>query len=195
MHKHSIIASFILVALGIVALYLFETKNSVVDNQIEKDDSISIESSSTTINSENVIKTDNSIQEQDSTSTALDTSLDLIPEASSPAMLSAHPWTWVRTEYADKPTFISSKASSFIITFDGKDQFSSKTDCNGIAGPYSVTKRNISLGQMISTLMFCENSDEQMYGEMLANVTTYTINTKGELALQNAEGDITMIFK
>lgn len=109
--------------------------------------------------------------------------------------LDAHPWTWVRTDYADEPPFISKHASSFVLTFDAQNHFSSKTDCNGISGSYNATNASISFTNMMSTLIYCDGSDEQKYNAMLSDIGSLNFSNKGELLLENKAGNGTMIFE
>jgi len=54
--------------------------------------------------------------------------------------------------------------------------------------PYGISK-------MMSTLMYCEGSDESEFSALLSNVSSYSFGRKGELLLKNASGDTTMIFQ
>ncbi len=109
--------------------------------------------------------------------------------------LTTKPWTWLRTEYTGKPTFTSTHANSFILTFNTDKSFSVKTDCNGVGGNYSVSGQTLSLSNMMSTLMYCEGSDESTFNEMLSGTTSYSFGTKGELLLKNDSGGSTIVLQ
>lgn len=109
--------------------------------------------------------------------------------------LDLHPWTWVRTEYTNKQAFIPKKTGSFILTFDSTSNFKAKTDCNGIGGTFDVEGNSLQLGEMMSTLMYCDGSDEDEFSAMLTSVASYSFGRKGELLLKNEKGDMTMILQ
>lgn len=109
--------------------------------------------------------------------------------------LTTKPWTWLRTEYTTKPTFTSTHANSFVITFNTDNSFSVQTDCNGVGGNYSANGTTLSLTNMMSTLMYCEGSDESSFNEMLSGVTSYSFGTKGELLLKNDSGGSTVVLQ
>lgn len=104
-------------------------------------------------------------------------------------------WTWIRTEFTNKDPFYSSHADSFVLTFGDENSFSAKTDCNGVGGTYTQTGNSIALTNMMSTLMYCEGSDESIFTESLSKASSYSFGTKGELILKNATGDTAIIFQ
>ena len=109
--------------------------------------------------------------------------------------LDLHPWIWIRTEYTNKESSAPKKPGSFILTFDSVSSFKAQTDCNGIGGTYEKNGSSLQLSKMMSTLMYCEGSDESEFSALLSNVSSYSFGRKGELLLKNASGDTTMIFQ
>lgn len=109
--------------------------------------------------------------------------------------LTTKPWTWVRTDFTNAPAFTSAHADSFVLTFAEGDSFSAKTDCNGVGGTYTQTGNSIVFTNMMSTLMYCDGSDESVFTQSLTNVSSYSFGTKGELMLKSKTGDTTMIFQ
>ncbi|MFA7216381.1 MAG: META domain-containing protein [Candidatus Paceibacterota bacterium] len=109
--------------------------------------------------------------------------------------LGMHEWTWSKTNYNDGEEFLPEKPSSFKITFSKDGNFSAKTDCNSVSGQYVVNGQNISFSQMVSTLMYCEGSQESDFVGMLSDVSYYNFTSKGELILDIKSKNGSMIFK
>jgi len=104
-------------------------------------------------------------------------------------------WNWVSTYYNDGAEIKPNKEGIFVLTFNIDGRFSLKTDCNSVAGKYSVNPSAISFTQMVSTKMYCENSQETQFTEMLKKVRSYLFTSKRELVLELAYDSGGMIFK
>lgn len=109
--------------------------------------------------------------------------------------LGMHEWTWYRTNYDDGKEFLPKNPSSFKITFSKDGKFSAKTDCNSVSGQYVVNGQNLSFSQMISTLMYCEGSQESDFVGMLSDVSSYNFTSRGELILDMKSKKGSMIFR
>lgn len=98
-----------------------------------------------------------------------------------------HPWVWVKTVYNNDTTVTPQLKNSFIITFMQDNRFSAKTDCNNVSGEYAITasttSNKIILEKMISTLMYCEGSEESNFTKMLSEVDNFFFSQSGELVL------------
>lgn len=90
-------------------------------------------------------------------------------------------WTWTSTIYNDDTTVTPKKEKAFTITFKGDSTFSVTTDCNGMGGTYEVSGNKITFSQMMSTLMYCNDSQENDFRKMLGGVESYHFTSKGEL--------------
>ncbi len=101
------------------------------------------------------------------------------------------PWTWVSTTYSQGKV-IRAKSEKFKLTFDKDGHLSSTTDCNTLGGQYSTDERQISVSQIVSTQMYCENSQEKDYIKALSQVGSFFFRTTGELVfdLQYDNGSI-----
>lgn len=77
----------------------------------------------------------------------------------------------------------------FSISFT-KDNFSATTDCNGIGGEYDLNGNKISFKNMMSTLMYCEGSQENEFRQMLEKVKSYEFTSKGEMILDLGDGSM-----
>ncbi len=85
-------------------------------------------------------------------------------------------WRWLRTENATG-TIISEPVSDkpFILNFADDDSMGSQTDCNSLAGSYTHADSSLIFGSLMSTKMFCEASQEQVYVAQLQAVSEYAI--------------------
>ena len=104
-------------------------------------------------------------------------------------------WSWVSTLYNDDTRILPKNLTSFLLTFKDDGTFSATTDCNGVGGEYKVTKNKIVLDKMISTLMYCEGSQEGEFTKALSQVDSYMFTSKGELILELKLDSGTMLFK
>lgn len=104
-------------------------------------------------------------------------------------------WVWQATtkgEQVIEPT----TTDAFTLTFDGQTkQVNGTTDCNSIFGPYTVSDTNaLTLGPLGMTKMFCPDSQETIFAEGLAQVTTFSFNGAGALVLEFASSTGFMLF-
>jgi heat shock protein HslJ len=104
-------------------------------------------------------------------------------------------WGWVKTTYNNNTMITPKIPSTFILTFTNKATFSASTDCNGAGGEYSINGTKITLTKMMSTMMYCEGSQEQDFTKMLQEVNGYLFTSKGELILTLKNDSGSMIFK
>lgn len=103
-------------------------------------------------------------------------------------------WNWVRTTY-NNDTTITPKTNKFALTLKADKTFSATTDCNGVGGEYTVNGNKITFTKMMSTLMYCEGSQEQDYSKMLGQVQSYMFTSKGELIFDLKLDTGSMIFR
>ncbi|MEI6057524.1 MAG: META domain-containing protein [bacterium] len=109
--------------------------------------------------------------------------------------LTMQPWTWIQTTYSNDTVVTPKSAKRFTLTFKNDNTFSASTDCNGVGGTYAATKNAISFTKMMSTLMYCEGSQESDYSKMLGEVKNYHFTSKGELIFDLAMDSGSMVFK
>lgn len=115
-------------------------------------------------------------------------------ESNTPKMsLGMKKWEWVKTLYSDDKLVTPLKQNKFSITFKNDNTFSATTDCNGIGGEYTVKDGTLNFSNMISTLMYCEGSQEADFTKMLNETQSYIFTSKGELVL-NIKFDSGSIF-
>jgi heat shock protein HslJ len=97
--------------------------------------------------------------------------------------LPMHSWVWVSATRGNGMQVTPNKPQAFKLTFKKDGTFSASTDCNGVGGEYSTNKSSISFTRMMSTLMYCEGSQESVFADILTTATKYTFTSKGELIL------------
>ncbi|MFA5934546.1 MAG: META domain-containing protein [Candidatus Paceibacterota bacterium] len=103
-------------------------------------------------------------------------------------------WTWINTIYTNGTQVKPNSGKSFTLTFKNDKTFSATTDCNGVGGEYVVKGKEITFDKMMSTLMYCEGSQESDFSKMTSEVRSYNFTSKGELILNLVDGG-SMIFK
>jgi heat shock protein HslJ len=96
-------------------------------------------------------------------------------------------WAWVSAQ-TSAGAIAPKTADKFTLTFGSDGTFSAKTDCNGIGGSYSAAGVKLTFSKMMSTLMYCEGSQESVYSELLQFTQGYHFTGKGELVLELASG-------
>ena len=70
-------------------------------------------------------------------------------------------WIWINTVYNNDEKVIPKIEGKFTLTFKDSKTFSASTDCNGVGGEYTLNGNNIVFDRMMSTLMYCEGSQEK----------------------------------
>lgn len=89
--------------------------------------------------------------------------------------LDASSWVWTHTDLSGGERVTAPGGKEFLLKFDGNGSVTSSTDCNGLGGVYQVNGEVLSMGQFVTTLMFCEGSMEGEYIEQLGLVSSYVI--------------------
>lgn len=105
--------------------------------------------------------------------------------------LESHEWNWQKTAYADGKEIVAKEPERFVLSFDPKEErFHSKTDCNGLSGAYKLKEGGgIEFSSTISTLMFCEGSQENEYKKEFEEVNGYSV-TENNLVLKFEGGEM-----
>ncbi len=104
-------------------------------------------------------------------------------------------WDWIQTMYNNDTTVTPLAVKKFTLTFKDGQTFSATTDCNGVGGDYAVNGNAIIFTNMLSTLMYCIDSQEQDYTKMLNQVQSYQFTSKGELIFDLKMDSGSMIFR
>lgn len=104
-------------------------------------------------------------------------------------------WSWIRTSSNIKAVVEPNVSGKFTLSFKKDMTFSAKTDCNGVGGEYELSGNKIKFNKMMSTLMFCEGSQETVFTTMLREAQSYKFTSKGELILSLKTNGGEMLFK
>lgn len=104
-------------------------------------------------------------------------------------------WEWQKTLKADGTTVLPKKSGIFMLTFAADGNVSGKTDCNGFGGTYKLGSDGVlTFGPFMSTLMYCEGSQENEYNTTLAGASRSTIDGNGNLVITVDKGAGSVIF-
>lgn len=109
--------------------------------------------------------------------------------------LEMNKWNWIKTLYNNDKEVKPLKENVFTLSLKDDNTFSATTDCNGVGGEYSLDGNKISFGNMISTLMYCEGSQEGDFIKMLEGVESYFFTSKGELIFNMKLDSGSFIFR
>lgn len=112
--------------------------------------------------------------------------------AGTPSPLFGTSWVWVSA--VDNGTTTTPKNDKFVLSFGEDNHVSSKTDCNSLMGSYKLNGSLFSFGPLAMTMMFCDGSQEGVYAQLLAKVTTYTVQGN-TLVLNFDKGSMTFTKK
>ena len=104
-------------------------------------------------------------------------------------------WYWVRTVYNDDTVHTPLEPDVFSLTFGDDGNVNVTTDCNNMRGNYVVDENRIQFGQMMSTRMYCEGSQEQLFSKMLDSISSYFFTNRGQLVLEIKFDSGSMIFR
>jgi len=97
--------------------------------------------------------------------------------------LAGRTWTWVKTIYNDGKVVMPNIVNRFTITFKADNTFGATTDCNGVGGEYkyNAITGEIFFERMMSTLMYCEGSQESVFSQALGEVESVNLSSNNEL--------------
>ena len=113
--------------------------------------------------------------------------------------LSQQKWNWVSTTYNDGTVITPRVANRFGVTFKESaidtGTVSISTDCNSMSGEYVVNGSSITFSKMISTMMACQDSQEQDFAKGLAEVSGFHFTSNGELVFDLKMDSGVMLFK
>lgn len=109
--------------------------------------------------------------------------------------LSMKKWTWIKTTMNDGSVTIPKRSDAFSLSFAKNNTVSIETDCNRMNGQYSVKGNTLNFGALMSTKMFCEGSQENVFSQSLTEVVSYLFTTRGELILEIKMDSGVMVFK
>ncbi len=106
-------------------------------------------------------------------------------------------WMWVNTKYVDGTSIAPKQKDKFSINFEPPRTLEITTDCNRVGSDYAVKDNTIEITQVFSTLMACENSQENEYTASLGEARKFYFTDGGSLVLEleSERGKGEMVFK
>lgn len=108
--------------------------------------------------------------------------------------LSDRVWRWHETVLPSGELVTPNKTGAFTLTFATDRTMKGATDCNGFSGTYSVSNWQLTFGSMMSTLMFCEDSQETEFTNALSDMESFAFNKEGNLILTLGQEQGSMTF-
>lgn len=104
-------------------------------------------------------------------------------------------WNWVKTQMNDGKVVTPKVEGRFTLTFTKDGKVSVGTDCNSMGGTYTVKGKSLTFNQMMSTMMYCEGSQEGEFSKSLGEIASYMFTSKGELILEMKMDSGVMVFR
>ena len=104
-------------------------------------------------------------------------------------------WVWTKTQYNNDTSVEPLQPDVFTITFGDDQRVQIGTDCNRMQGAYKVEANQIKFGDIISTRMYCEGSQEQLFDKMLKEVGSYLFTSRGQLILELKYDSGSIVFQ
>jgi len=104
-------------------------------------------------------------------------------------------WYWIKTQMNDGKITTPKKAGEFAVVFNKNGTLGVDTDCNNMGGKYTVKDKSLTFSEMISTMMYCDGSQEQEFAKTLNEIGSYKFTSKGELILEIKMDSGVMIFR
>lgn len=92
-------------------------------------------------------------------------------------------WTWISTLYNDGRSVEPNQSGIFVLAFTDEGTFSARTDCNSMSGSYTASDDSLSFGPVAMTKMFCADSQESEFLQILEGTAGYHFTSRGELVL------------
>jgi heat shock protein HslJ len=109
--------------------------------------------------------------------------------------LNTQTWTWIHTRYSNDTTVVPAKPGVFTLTFNSDGTVNASTDCNRMFGSYSVDGTRLSFSKLAATKMYCPESQERDFANMLSQVTSFLFTEDRRLVLELKYDSGQMIFE
>jgi heat shock protein HslJ len=103
-------------------------------------------------------------------------------------------WVWIRAVDGGNE-IVPRQAEAFTLTFEG-GMFSATTDCNRVRGGYTTQGQELTFADnMAATRMFCADSQETAFTELLQRTARYSFTSRGELVLELRDNAGSITFR
>lgn len=117
---------------------------------------------------------------------------DILTDPAAPStILESTTWYWSHVEDATGVMFTPKKQGVFKMQFT-PSRMSSATDCNTVGGSYRIDSNSLTFGPLMSTMMYCPDSEESLYVKFLTGVASFQL-LPGMLRLSTNSG-VVLVF-
>ncbi|MDD5710896.1 MAG: META domain-containing protein [Candidatus Colwellbacteria bacterium] len=110
-----------------------------------------------------------------------------IIQAESPSLTSKM-WMWMGTQTDTGKMIKPAQSGAFTVSFSDDGRVSLKTDCNSMGGGYKVEGDKIIFSEVVSTMIYCEDSQESEFSVFLHETPSYRLIEAGELIFEMESG-------
>jgi heat shock protein HslJ len=105
-------------------------------------------------------------------------------------------WVWQETQMNDGSVLRPTKPGEYALVFNQDNTVFGDTDCNNFSGDYSAGEGNtLTFGPFMSTLMFCEGSQETEFSQAVSESNQFIFTPVGDLVLLIKFDSGSVIFK
>ena len=106
-------------------------------------------------------------------------------------------WVWQETKYSDGLVVAPKERGVYTVRFDSTEgHVFGTTDCNGFSASYTSSAwGRLTFGPSLSTLMFCEGSQEPEFRKMIEESDRYIFTASGDLMLLLKMDSGSVLFK
>jgi heat shock protein HslJ/membrane-bound inhibitor of C-type lysozyme len=100
-------------------------------------------------------------------------------------------WVWEKYQSATGTVVTPITPGTYTLTFAADGNMGATTDCNGFGGTYTLTGNKLEFGSFLSTMMYCEGSQESEFQGYLSSGHLEVSQSGNELILtQEAGGEL-----
>ncbi len=103
-------------------------------------------------------------------------------------------WYWINATFADGTVLTPNKELVYGLQFESNGDINILSDCNNIAGRYSTKNKSLQISELVTTLKFCENTQETEFMQLVEKVQSYTL-VDNLLGLTLSDGAIVTLSK
>lgn len=104
-------------------------------------------------------------------------------------------WYFDRTYNSKGETVFPRARDTFAISFTEDGDLFGLTDCNNFSAKFERGGNNINFGPFLSTEMYCENSEEDIFKNSLATVEEFSFDGSDKLILKSTSTSLIFVNK
>jgi len=108
--------------------------------------------------------------------------------------LKSQNWVWQETIMSNDDVIVPNRPGEFVVNFTDNNRVAISTDCNQISGTYRLSDGGIEFTNLAMTKMFCEDSQEEEFKNMILRSNRYLFDQLGNLTLLLAFDSGSVIF-